>query len=314
MIFEFVGVYLVGGEVILMICKGIIDIVYFVDIFEYLVLGMILFLFVVGLWLVVVLYLGWLVFIIYFIVGVIIGFMVVGVSMDVVEWSKVGGIVGSWIVMLVIFGVIVYLIFMSVYKLIFEIDKLFYYVCKYVLFYMVFVGFVMLLVIIKKGLKYVGLDLFLIMGYVLFVVLVVIIVFIGKWFISCQVYSYLEDVDLQCVNVEKVFVLLMVVIVCCMVFVYGFNDVVNVIGLLVVVVSVVFNGGEIGLSSVLVFWILFLGGLGIVVGLVLFGYCVIVIIGEGIIYLIFSCGFVVEMVVVCIVVIVLGIGLLIFIM
>lgn len=81
------------------------------------------------------------------------------------------------------------------------------------------------------------------------------------------------------VNVEKVFVLFMVVIVCCMVFVYGLNDVVNVIGFFVVVVSVVISGGEINLSVILVWWILLLGGLGIVVGLVLFGYCVIKMIG-----------------------------------
>lgn len=75
------------------------------------------------------------------------------------------------------------------------------------------------------------------------------------------------------------FVLFMVVIVCCMVFVYGFNDVVNVIGFFVVVVSVVSSGGEIIFSVKLVLWILFLGGVGIVLGLVLFGYWVIKIIG-----------------------------------
>lgn len=64
-----------------------------------------------------------------------------------------------------------------------------------------------------------------------------------------------------------------------MVFVYGLNDVVNVIGLLVVVVSVVSSGGEINFSIIFVFWIFFFGGLGIVVGFVLFGYCVIKIIG-----------------------------------
>lgn len=105
----------------------------------------------------------------------------------------------------------------------------------------------------------------------------------------------------------------MVLIVCCMVFVYGLNDVVNVIGLLVVVVNIVEYNGEIVKKVVIVWWILLLGGFGIVVGFVILGKKVIKIIGEGIIYLIFSCGFVVEFVVVFIVVIVLGIGLFIFI-
>ena len=141
MIFEFAGAYLAGGEVTSTIRKGIIDTSYFVDIPEYLVLGMISSLFAAGLWLAVASYLGWPVSTTHSIVGAIIGFTAVGVSMDAVEWSKVGGIVGSWIVTPAISGVIAYLIFMSAHKLIFETDKPFHYARKYVPFYMAFAGF-----------------------------------------------------------------------------------------------------------------------------------------------------------------------------
>lgn len=309
MIFEFAGAYLAGGEVTSTIRKGIIDTAYFVDIPEYLVLGMISSLFAAGLWLAVASYLGWPVSTTHSIVGAIIGFTAVGVSMDAVEWSKVGGIVGSWIVTPAISGVIAYLIFMSAHKLIFETDKPFYYARKYVPFYMAFAGFVMSLVTIKKGLKHVGLDLSPTTGYVLSVVLAVIIAFIGKWLISRQAYSHSEDADLQRANVEKVFALLMVVTACCMAFAHGSNDVANAIGPLAAVVSVVSNGGEIGSSSSLAPWILPLGGLGIVAGLALFGHRVIATIGEGITHLTPSRGFAAEMAAACTVVIASGTGL-----
>ncbi|MCP4236380.1 MAG: inorganic phosphate transporter [Aestuariibacter sp.] len=309
MIFEFAGAYLAGGEVTSTIRKGIIDTAYFVDIPEYLVLGMISSLFAAGLWLAVASYLGWPVSTTHSIVGAIIGFTAVGVSMDAVEWSKVGGIVGSWIVTPAISGVIAYLIFMSAHKLIFETDKPFHYARKYVPFYMAFAGFVMSLVTIKKGLKHVGLELSPTTGYVLSVVLAVVVALIGKWLINRQAYSHSEDADLQRANVEKVFALLMVVTACCMAFAHGSNDVANAIGPLAAVVSVVSSGGEIGSSSALAPWILPLGGLGIVAGLALFGHRVIATIGEGITHLTPSRGFAAEMAAACTVVIASGTGL-----
>ncbi|MEC9261699.1 MAG: inorganic phosphate transporter, partial [Pseudomonadota bacterium] len=150
MIFEFAGAYLAGGEVTSTIRKGIIDTAYFIDIPEYLVLGMISALFAAGIWLGVASYLGWPVSTTHSIIGAIIGFTAVGVSVDAVAWSKVGGIVGSWVVTPAISGIIAYLIYQSASKLIFQTDKPFENAQKYVPFYMAFAGFVMALVTIKK--------------------------------------------------------------------------------------------------------------------------------------------------------------------
>lgn len=308
MIFEFAGAYLAGGEVTSTIRKGIIDTAYFIDIPEYLVLGMISALFAAGIWLGVASYLGWPVSTTHSIIGAIIGFTAVGVSVDAVAWSKVGGIVGSWVVTPAISGIIAFLIYQSASKLIFETDKPFENAQKYVPLYMGFAGFVMSLVTIKKGLKHVGLNMSDTSGYLLAIGLSVIIAFIGKWLISRQTYSHSEDTELQRANVEKVFALLMVVTACCMAFAHGSNDVANAIGPLAAVVSVV-STGEITASSTLAPWILPLGGLGIVAGLALFGHRVIATIGEGITHLTPSRGFAAEMAAACTVVIASGTGL-----
>lgn len=308
MIFEFAGAYLAGGEVTSTIRKGIIDTAYFIDIPEYLVLGMISALFAAGIWLGVASYLGWPVSTTHSIIGAIIGFTAVGVSVDAVAWGKVGGIVGSWVVTPAISGIIAYLIYQSASKLIFQTDKPFENAQKYVPFYMAFAGFVMALVTIKKGLKHVGLEMSSTNGYLVAVAVAIVIAFIGKWLISRQTYSHSDDTELQRANVEKVFALLMVVTACCMAFAHGSNDVANAIGPLAAVVSVV-STGEITASSTLAPWILPLGGLGIVAGLALFGHRVIATIGEGITHLTPSRGFAAEMAAACTVVIASGTGL-----
>lgn len=169
MVFEFCGVYFVGGEVIEMIRSGIVDLQYMI--FDLLVFGMFLVLLVVGVWLLLVMIKGWLVLIIYFIVGVIIGFVLVGVLVYVVYWGVIGLIVVSWVVMLVLFGLFVFVLFRSVQWLVLYVEDLFCSVCCYVLLYMFLVGFMVVLMIVGKGLKYVGLEFFGIqmLGLVLFV-------------------------------------------------------------------------------------------------------------------------------------------------
>lgn len=108
---------------------------------------------------------------------------------------------------------------------------------------MFMVGYVMIVVILVKGFKYIGLDISFVvsLGWVLIGGLIVVL--IGVSIFSC-IYLDLEvDKDFCFYFVECIFVVLMIFIVCVMVFVYGFNDVVNVVGLLVVINSVIISGG-----------------------------------------------------------------------
>ena len=309
MVFEFAGAYLAGGEVTSTIRKGIIDVGYFTNIPEYLVLGMIASLMSAGLWLAVASFKGWPVSTTHSIVGAIIGFTAVGVSADAVEWGKVGGIIGSWVVTPAISGIIAYLIFMSADKLIFQTDSPFDRAKRYVPIYMALAGFVMSLVTIKKGLKHVGLGLPPEQGYLLAIAIAIIVGLLGMWLINRLRFEDNLTAEHQQANVEKVFAVLMILTACCMAFAHGSNDVANAIGPMAAVVSVVSNGGEIAANAELAWWILPLGGIGIVAGLALFGHRVIKTIGQGITHLTPSRGFAAEMAAATTVVIASGTGL-----
>ena len=263
--------------------------------------------------------LGWPVSTTHSIVGAIIGFAAIGVSPDTVAWGKVGGIVGSWIITPLISGVIAFIIFNSAQKLIFDTEKPLEQAKRYVPFYMFLAGFVLSLVTIKKGLKHIGLENvnlgfynFEISGsggYYLAIIVAVIVAVVGKYFISRLKFDEKADKTTHYANVEKVFAVLMIVTACCMAFAHGSNDVANAIGPLAAVVSIVDNGGEIAKKAALVWWILPLGGLGIVAGLALFGHRVIATIGNGITHLTPSRGFAAELAAACTVVIASGAGL-----
>lgn len=313
MIFEFAGAYLAGGEVTSTIRKGIIDSAYFLPHPEYLVIGMISALFSAAIWLAVASYLGWPVSTTHSIVGAIVGFAAFGVGMDAVNWAKVGGIVGSWIVTPALSGFIAYVIFMSAQRLIFDTKDPLANAKKYVPFYMFFAGFIMSLVTINKGLKHVmksgTFNISTTETYLYAILVGILVALIGKYFIGKIKIDPKADKKMQFNNVEKIFAVLMVVTACCMAFAHGSNDVANAIGPLAAVVSIVQSDGEIAKQAALAWWILPLGGFGIVAGLALFGHRVIATIGKGITHLTPSRGFAAELAAASTVIIASGTGL-----
>jgi PiT family inorganic phosphate transporter len=317
MVFEFAGAYLAGGEVTATIRKGIIDADYFVDIPELLVLGMISSLFAAGLWLIIASYKGWPVSTTHSIIGAIVGFTAVGVSSEAVEWGKIGGIVGSWVVTPAISGLIAVGIFLSAKKLILDRKHPLIAAVRYIPLYMGLAGFIMSLVTIKKGLKHVGLGLPFVEGILLAVGIGVITAIIGAVLVKRLSRKMLHSeeainnisLEEQNISVERVFAVLMVLTACCMAFAHGSNDVANAIGPLAAVVSVVSNEGQILDNAPLAWWILPLGGFGIVMGLALFGHRVMKTIGQGITHLTPSRGFAAELAAATTVLIASGTGL-----
>lgn len=309
MVFEFAGAYLAGGEVTSTIRKGIIDASFFVDSPELLVFGMISALFAAATWLLIASALGWPVSTTHSIVGAIVGFAAMGVSVDAVTWSKVGGIVGSWVITPLISGVIAFLIFNSAQKLIFDTEKPLQQAKRWVPLYMFLAGFVLALVTIKKGLKHLDLHIGNTEGYIYAIVTAILVAFIGKIFITRIKFDESAALKTHYANVEKVFAILMIVTACAMAFAHGSNDVANAIGPLAAVVSIVDNGGQIAAKSAIAWWILPLGGFGIVAGLAIFGHKVIATIGTGITHLTPSRGFAAELAAACTVVISSGAGL-----
>ena len=78
---------------------------------------------------------------------------------------------------------------------------------------------------------------------------------------------------------------------CAMAFAHGSNDVANGVGPLAAVYGLVQSGGEVTQKLAMPFWILALGGFGIVLGLATFGYKVMRTIGGRITALTPTSGF-----------------------
>jgi len=309
MVFEFAGAYLAGGEVTSTIRKGILNIDYLIDSPELFVLGMISALFAAATWLLLASTFGWPVSTTHSIIGAVVGFAAVGISIDSVNWQIVIGIAGSWIITPIIAGCISFSIFMSTQKLIFNTDKPFANAKRYLPFYMLTGGGIISLVTFDKGLQHIGLAISHMDALIYSMIVAVIITVIGIIFINRLKINDKRDIKSELASVEQVFATLMIATACCMAFAHGSNDVANAIGPLAAVVSVVKSGGLITKSSVLAWWILPLGGLGIIAGLAIMGRNVIATIGKGITNLTPSSGFAAELSAATTVVIASGAGL-----
>ncbi|WP_299019401.1 inorganic phosphate transporter [uncultured Photobacterium sp.] len=310
MIFEFAGAYLAGGEVTDTIRKGVIETSFYADQPEILVYGMMSALLAAGTWLLVASFMGWPVSTTHSIIGAIIGFACVSVGTDAVDWNSVKGIVGSWIITPVISGFFAYAIFVSAQRLIFDTDNPLVNAKRFVPVYMFITAMVIALVTIKKGLKHVGLHLSSGEAWAASIAVSTIIMLFGYFYISRKYTDDGTSVDTNgYAGVERVFSLLMVVTACAMAFAHGSNDVANAIGPLSAVVSTVENMGQITAKSSIAWWILPLGGVGIVFGLATLGHKVMATVGTGITELTPSRGFAAQLATASTVVLASGTGL-----
>ena len=299
MVFEFLGAYLAGGEVTSTIRKGIIDPAVMEGNPELMVYGMMSALLAAGTWLLIASLKGWPVSTTHSIVGAIVGFAAVGISVDAIHWGKVGSIVASWVVSPVLAGSISFGLFMSVKVLILDTEDPFQRAKKFIPVYMWMVGFMISMVTILKGLKHVGLDLDLGLGskFANALPVAALVGLLVAAFGAMLLRNIQDDHDHEnrFVSVERVFAVLMVFTACSMAFAHGSNDVANAVGPLAAIVSTVQSGGEIAAKSVMPWWILLVGGIGIVVGLATYGWKVITTVGRKITELTPSRGFAAEL-------------------
>lgn len=307
MIFEFAGAYLAGGEVTDTIRQGVIDMSYFTDKPEILVYGMMASLLAAGTWLLLASYMGWPVSTTHSIIGAIIGFACVSVGSDGVDWHSVQGIVGSWIITPFIAGVFAYGIFVSAQRLIFDTENPLQNAKRFVPVYMFITTMVIALVTIKKGLKHVGLHLTHTEAWLYAALISAVVMVCGYIYISKKFAKQQEDHSFA--GVESIFSVLMIITACAMAFAHGSNDVANAIGPLAAVASTIAHMGELTTKSEIAWWILPLGGIGIVVGLATMGHKVMATVGTGITELTPSRGFAAQLATASTVVLASGTGL-----
>ena len=294
MVFEFAGAYLAGGEVTSTIRKGIIDPELLSSEPELLVYGMMSALLAAGIWLFVATTYGWPVSTTHSIVGAIVGFASVGISVEAVNWMKVGNIAASWVVSPVLAGTVAFFLSMSVRRFVFDTSDPFASAKRVIPFYIFMVGFVISMVTMVKGLKHVGLDLSFQQAILYSTVVAGLVCLIGIVALS-RIKRVVASLNHDIVNIERMFGVLMLFTACAMAFAHGSNDVANAIGPLAAVNSIIESGGDVVQKARMPTWILFLGGAGIVAGLAIYGYRVMQTIGTHITELTPSSGFAAEL-------------------
>jgi PiT family inorganic phosphate transporter len=252
---------------------------------------------------------GWPVSTTHSIVGAIVGFGIAGFGWGVVQWGGVSRIATSWIISPLLSGVVAYLLFRTVQWLILDRRNPLESAKRYVPYYIFLAGFIMSLMTMLKGLQHVGLPLSTLQAYILAAVIGAVFMFVGKTIIARIPYDPAADRESHYANVERVFAVLMVVTACAMAFAHGSNDVANAVGPMAAIIAVVQSGGELGQQAPIPVWVLLLGAIGIVVGLLTLGQRVIATVGRDITQLTPSRGFACELSAASTVVFASGLGL-----
>ena len=284
-VFEFLGAFLAGGGVTQTIRKGVIDPALFEGNLEIFIYGMVSALFAAGTWLLISSLRGWPVSTTHTIVGAIVGFGIYALGYEAINWSVVGNIGLSWITSPLSSAIVA---------------GFFYYICKefiidkqskfkglIIRIYIFLAGFAISLITVTKGLKNIFKQQEL---FVTFQDSIIISVLSALLFTF--IFYYFSKAKLKnSVNPEAQFAYLMIFTSCAVAFAHGSNDVANAIGPLAAINQATSQLLNQPYTLETPLWILFLGAIGIVVGLATLGYRVMKTIGENIVKLTPSKGF-----------------------
>ena len=324
-VFEFLGAFLAGGEVTNTIKQGIVDSTAFAGQEINLTLGMISAMFAAGTWLLLASFLGWPVSTTHSIIGAVIGFSLLSVGTDAIHWTVLWSIFGSWIITPVISGIIAYILFVSVLRSIFRHFHPLKHAKRKVPIYIALTAFVISYITVGSGLKHIGFGEISTMQALIYSgIIAAVSAAVGAVVILRMNFNTDKDKEKEKTaktkvkskssnnykQVEKIFSVLMIITACAMAFAHGSNDVANSIGPLSAVVAAIHHAQDSSYNtSILEWWILPLGAVGIVIGLSTLGYKVMKTVGVKITHLTPSRGFAAQLATASTVVIASGTGL-----
>jgi PiT family inorganic phosphate transporter len=286
-IFEFLGAILVGSSVTDTIRKGIVDLDGLVaagitpDMFIY---GMFAALFASGLWITVATFYKMPISTTHSIVGAVAGFGLVvaltsasaGVT-DVVNIRGLLKIAASWIASPISGALISFLIFLLIRDKILNQDNQLAHAKRIAPYLVGLVVAMISLSMLFNGLENLNLNFELPEAFAISVLIGIAAGIITLFWVN----GYKPKVKDEYWQVENFFKYLMLLTACYIAFAHGANDVANAIGPIAAICDVV-KSGEIMSKVSVPFWILAVGGFGIVLGLATWGYKVMETIGSKI--------------------------------
>ena len=290
---EFAGAVLVGAPVTDTVRKGIVDPNSFLALpgitheqaAALFVIGMTSALLSAAIWLNISSHMGLPVSTTHSIVGAVAGFGIVAAGWDSVHWGKMATIVASWFVSPVAGGFMAYILFKFINRSILGRDRPARAAIRYAPYLVAAVTATVVLATIYKGLKHVIGNIKWLTPEISILITIILSIISGilariilrRRLTGKEKLPVGEQLEL----VEQVFVPIVIITSCSVAFAHGANDVANAIGPLAAVVRVIQTGTVVQKVGV-PFWVLALGGFGIVVGLATFGYRVMKTVGTDI--------------------------------
>jgi len=290
---EFAGAVLVGSHVTETVRKGIVNPVAITnvpglmegDAATIFILGMTAALLSAAFWLHFSTKIGMPVSTTHSIVGAVAGFGIVAAGWSSVSWGKMTQIVLSWFISPIAGGLIAYIIFQFISKFILGQRKPAKAAIRFTPIIVFFLFFTVILATIFKGLKNVIGSIPWLTENVSFVIALVF--GLAAAVVSRKLLERrLKDksklpLAQQLELIEKIYAPLVVISSCSVAFAHGANDVANAVGPLAAIVNIL-QQGSVEMKVGIPFWILALGGAGIVFGLSTYGYKVMHTVGTEI--------------------------------
>ncbi len=291
-VFEFSGAVLVGSHVSMTIAKGIVNPYEYANapmIFAY---GMLATLLASSIWINLATKLGMPVSTTHSIVGGVIGFGMVSHGVSSISWAKLIAIVASWVISPVSGGIISFFIFVFISKYILSTEKPVVAAKKYAPFLAFTVSIIIVFSVLFKGLKNLHMNFSFESALLISLAVSVIFFIVMRLIISKIPVDATAPYKRRYPQVERVFSILQIITASYMAFSHGANDIANAIGPLMgsVYAYALTHGQAVSMPI----WILSVGGIGIVVGLSMYGYKVILVVGRKITDMTPSRGFAAE--------------------
>ena len=274
-IFETAGALLAGGDVVNTVASGIVSPSAFADARTF-VLTMLSALLASALWLNLATYIGAPVSTTHAIVGGVVGAGIAAAGAHVVNWQGLTSIAASWVISPVMGGLIAagFLAFIKA-RILYQDDKIGA-AQRWVPMLIGFMAGAFGAYLVLKGFSK------LIKVGPLTSTLIGIAIGIIAWLLSVPLIRK-QSVGLENrkKSIRKLFALPLVVSAALLSFAHGANDVANAVGPLAAIVHVLASG-DVGSQVAIPFWVMVVGGLGISVGLMLFGPRLIHLVGSQI--------------------------------
>jgi PiT family inorganic phosphate transporter len=292
-ILEFTGALFLGREVSVTLATKIANPNLFIDRPQIFLQGMISVLIACGLWLQIATSKGLPVASSHAVVGAISGFSWVALGREAIDWSNIGSISLGWLITPIMSGIVAAIFYSILNKWLLITDNSQQQLQEWIPWLSVILVGIFGIIVLPEILKLPFFDIFPIPKNTLALAigsLGAIGITVNSW----QQLARNDNLPKNRAIIERVMGKFQVISACFVAFAHGSNDVGNAIAPLVVIVYIIQNNSVPLQLTNIPYWILILGGLGIVLGLAVQGKKVIATVGENIITLVPSSGFCAE--------------------